>query len=61
MCTRLIGMKSRIGCGLGGMLGGLLMGSSGRLSLSGLDWMVASSTWLRMAQRRMRLLISIAF
>ena len=31
----LIGMRSRIGCGRGGMLGGLSMGSFGRLALSG--------------------------
>jgi hypothetical protein len=54
----LIGRRSRIGRGLGGMLGGLSMGLFGRLGLSGVGWMVSSSTWLRMGHRRMRLPIS---
>lgn len=54
----LIAMRSRIGCGFGGMSGGLLRGLFGRLGLSGVGWMVSSSTWLRMGHRRMRLPIS---
>jgi hypothetical protein len=54
----LIEMRSRIGCGLGGMSGGLLRGLFGRLGLSGVGWKVSSSTWLRMGHGRMRLSIS---
>jgi hypothetical protein len=51
-------MRSRIGCDPGGMLGGLLIGLFGRPGLSGVGWVVSSSTWLRMGHRRMRLSIS---